>query len=156
MHHGFLQEIHQHPYSVNHDVKMTQRIYAQNRNSVELTLKCAKIFWNLRFQLICWTVIESCGSRCFRVFLFSISHTYTTWNFFYLFHLNRQPERDQIVIATKLRGMTDGARNFSGQNTFFPNRCGLSRQAIMKNVEDSLRRLLTHYIDLYQVIQALR
>ncbi len=48
--------------------------------------------------------------------------------------------RDQIVIATKVRGrMWDG-----------PNGEGLSRQHIMKAVEDSLDRLNIDTIDLYQ------
>jgi aryl-alcohol dehydrogenase-like predicted oxidoreductase len=48
--------------------------------------------------------------------------------------------RNQVVIATKVRGkMGDG-----------PNDEGLSRLHIMKAVEDSLRRLDTDYIDLYQ------
>ena len=49
--------------------------------------------------------------------------------------------REQIVIATKVRGkMWEG-----------PNGAGLSRQHIMKAVEDSLKRLDTDVIDLYQV-----
>lgn len=48
--------------------------------------------------------------------------------------------REQIVLATKVRGrMWDG-----------PNGEGLSRVHIMKAVDDSLRRLQTDYIDLYQ------
>lgn len=48
--------------------------------------------------------------------------------------------RHQLVIATKVRGkMGDG-----------PNDEGLSRAHIMKAVEDSLRRMQTDYIDLYQ------
>ncbi|NPV56463.1 MAG: aldo/keto reductase [Anaerolineae bacterium] len=48
--------------------------------------------------------------------------------------------RDQLVIATKARGrMGEG-----------PNDEGLSRQHILKAVEDSLQRLQTDYIDLYQ------
>jgi aryl-alcohol dehydrogenase-like predicted oxidoreductase len=48
--------------------------------------------------------------------------------------------RDQVVIATKVRG-----RMWEG-----PNGEGLSRAHIMKAVEDSLRRLGTDHIDLYQ------
>jgi len=48
--------------------------------------------------------------------------------------------RHQVVIATKVRG-----RMWEG-----PNGEGLSRAHIMKAVEDSLRRLDTDYIDLYQ------
>lgn len=48
--------------------------------------------------------------------------------------------RYELVIATKVRGkMGDG-----------PNEGGLSRVHIMQAVEDSLRRLGTDYIDLYQ------
>jgi len=49
--------------------------------------------------------------------------------------------RDDVVLATKFfMPMGDG-----------PNRGGASRRYIMKAVEDSLRRLDTDYIDLYQV-----
>lgn len=48
--------------------------------------------------------------------------------------------RDQIIIATKVRGkMGDG-----------PNDIGLSRKHILEACEASLRRLQTDYIDLYQ------
>nr|BFE57669.1 hypothetical protein GCM10020063_021950 [Dactylosporangium thailandense] len=50
-------------------------------------------------------------------------------------------DRDEVVIATKLRHpMRPG-----------PNGRGLSRKAIMVEVEHSLRRLGTEYIDLYQI-----
>jgi aryl-alcohol dehydrogenase-like predicted oxidoreductase len=50
-------------------------------------------------------------------------------------------DRDEVVIATKLRHpMRPG-----------PNASGLSRKAIMTEVEHSLRRLGTDYIDLYQI-----
>jgi aryl-alcohol dehydrogenase-like predicted oxidoreductase len=53
---------------------------------------------------------------------------------------HRKMPRHQLVIATKVRGrMWDG-----------PNGEGLSRAHIMQAVEDSLRRLNTDYIDLYQ------
>jgi aryl-alcohol dehydrogenase-like predicted oxidoreductase len=50
-------------------------------------------------------------------------------------------KRDRVVLATKFHGrMGDG-----------PNDYGNSRVHIMRAVEDSLRRLQTDYIDLYQV-----
>ncbi|MFN2174577.1 MAG: aldo/keto reductase [Anaerolineales bacterium] len=53
---------------------------------------------------------------------------------------NSSIKRDQIIIATKVRGkMGEG-----------PNQEGLSRIHILKAVDDSLRRLNTDYIDLYQ------
>jgi aryl-alcohol dehydrogenase-like predicted oxidoreductase len=49
--------------------------------------------------------------------------------------------RDEVVIATKLNGAmrTD------------PNAAGLSRKAVMTEVDASLKRLGTDYIDLYQI-----
>ena len=49
--------------------------------------------------------------------------------------------RDDLVIATKFHGAMGSD----------PNRSGNSRRWIMRAVEDSLRRLGTDYIDLYQV-----
>jgi aryl-alcohol dehydrogenase-like predicted oxidoreductase len=49
--------------------------------------------------------------------------------------------RDEIVLATKVHGrMHDG-----------PNGAGLSRKAIFQEADNSLRRLGTDYIDLYQI-----
>lgn len=49
--------------------------------------------------------------------------------------------RDDIVLATKVNGAMGAG----------PNDKGLSRRHIRKAVEDSLRRLQTDYIDLYQM-----
>ena len=50
-------------------------------------------------------------------------------------------ERDEIVLATKVNGrMHDG-----------PNGQGLSRKAILAEIDHSLRRLGTDYVDLYQI-----
>ena len=49
--------------------------------------------------------------------------------------------RDEIVLATKVHGrMRQG-----------PNGAGLSRGAIMSEIDNSLRRLGTDYVDLYQI-----
>jgi 1-deoxyxylulose-5-phosphate synthase len=49
--------------------------------------------------------------------------------------------REEVVIATKVYGrMRPG-----------PNGAGLSRKAIMAEINDSLRRLGTDYVDLYQI-----
>ncbi|WP_426503280.1 aldo/keto reductase [Dactylosporangium sp. McL0621] len=52
-----------------------------------------------------------------------------------------QGRRDRVVLATKFARPT-------GED---PNQQGASRRWIMRAVEDSLRRLQTDYIDLYQV-----
>jgi aryl-alcohol dehydrogenase-like predicted oxidoreductase len=49
--------------------------------------------------------------------------------------------RDEIVIATKVYGRTRPG----------PNGAGLSRKAIMVEIDASLRRLGTDYVDLYQI-----
>src|SRR6266496_6638735 len=49
--------------------------------------------------------------------------------------------RDEVVIATKVHGtMHDG-----------PNGAGLSRKAILSEIDQSLKRLGTDYVDLYQI-----
>jgi aryl-alcohol dehydrogenase-like predicted oxidoreductase len=52
-------------------------------------------------------------------------------------------QRDDLVIATKVRGNMGSG----------PNDEGLSRKHILSGVESSLRRLATDYIDLYQIHQ---
>ena len=59
--------------------------------------------------------------------------------------LAAHPEkRKSLVLATKVRNTVDAA--VAGG----PNDCGLSRSHIMQAVEESLARLQTSYIDLYQ------
>ena len=56
--------------------------------------------------------------------------------------------RDKVIIATKVRGaMTESAMAGTGDL----NNVGLSRQHILSSIEQSLRRLDTDYVDLYQV-----
>jgi aryl-alcohol dehydrogenase-like predicted oxidoreductase len=50
--------------------------------------------------------------------------------------------RDEVVIATKVHGEMNPGR---------PNGGGLSRKAIMTEIDNSLRRLGTDYVDLYQI-----
>ncbi|QNF33368.1 aldo/keto reductase [Adhaeribacter swui] len=52
--------------------------------------------------------------------------------------LKQSGKRDQVIIATKVGGEMS------------PGKKGLSRNHIRQSVEDSLRRLQTDYIDLYQ------
>lgn len=50
-------------------------------------------------------------------------------------------KRDEVVLATKVHG-----RMHQG-----PNGAGLSRKAIMSEIDNSLKRLGTDYVDLYQI-----
>jgi aryl-alcohol dehydrogenase-like predicted oxidoreductase len=50
-------------------------------------------------------------------------------------------DRAEIVLATKLNGRTRPG----------PNGAGLSRKAVMTEIDNSLRRLGTDYVDLYQI-----
>src|SRR6476620_11097593 len=55
--------------------------------------------------------------------------------------LQNLAHRDEIVVATKVHGrMHEG-----------PNGAGLSRKAILSQIDQSLTRLGTDYVDLYQI-----
>src|ERR1700710_2269227 len=56
--------------------------------------------------------------------------------------------RDHVVLATKFHGPMDVAM---GEDGGHPNQRGNSRRWIIQEVENSLRRLGTDWIDLYQV-----
>ena len=56
--------------------------------------------------------------------------------------------RDDVILATKFHGPMDVPMGTPGGD---PNRRGNSRRWIFKEVENSLRRLQTDWIDLYQV-----
>ena len=58
-----------------------------------------------------------------------------------MIHVFRQP-REKLVIASKVRFRWDPSN---------PNGLGLSRGRILQAINDSLKRLQTDYIDLYQV-----
>ena len=53
-----------------------------------------------------------------------------------------------MIIATKVRWNPVGGLTGDPKN---PNTAGLSRKAVLDQVEASLSRLQTDYIDLYQV-----
>jgi len=55
--------------------------------------------------------------------------------------LKEYGRRDQVVIATKVHGPMGGG----------PNDRGLSRKHILDSIDNSLRRLQTDYVDLYQI-----
>src|SRR5437016_1691086 len=55
--------------------------------------------------------------------------------------LKEYAQRDRVVIATKVF-------NPMGDD---PNQCGLSRKHIHHSIDESLRRLGTDYVDLYQI-----
>jgi aryl-alcohol dehydrogenase-like predicted oxidoreductase len=56
--------------------------------------------------------------------------------------------RDGVILATKFHGPMDVATGQAGGD---PNQRGNSRRWIEQEVENSLKRLQTDWIDLYQV-----
>ena len=56
--------------------------------------------------------------------------------------LKEYTRRDEVVIATKVHGEMNPGR---------PNGRGLSRKAVMHEIDESLRRLGTDYVDLFQI-----
>jgi aryl-alcohol dehydrogenase-like predicted oxidoreductase len=59
--------------------------------------------------------------------------------------------RDDVVLATKARFPVDF--DPSGATPVVPNRSGASRRWLVRALEDSLRRLDTDYVDLFQIHQ---
>jgi aryl-alcohol dehydrogenase-like predicted oxidoreductase len=59
-----------------------------------------------------------------------------------------QGRRDHVILATKFHGPMDVPMGTAGGD---PNQRGNSRRWIVQEVENSLRRLQTDWIDLYQV-----
>jgi aryl-alcohol dehydrogenase-like predicted oxidoreductase len=59
--------------------------------------------------------------------------------------------RDDVVLATKARFPVD--YDPSGATPVLPNRSGASRRWLIRALDDSLRRLGTDYIDLFQIHQ---
>ena len=59
-----------------------------------------------------------------------------------------QGRRDDVILATKFHGPMDVGMGAPGGD---PNKRGHSRRWMVKEVEESLRRLQTDWIDLYQV-----
>ena len=55
--------------------------------------------------------------------------------------------RDDVILATKVHGQMDVSSGHQGD----PNRRGNSRRWMIREVENSLRRLQTDWIDLYQI-----
>ena len=54
--------------------------------------------------------------------------------------MSQKDNRDRVLLATKCFAPTRGG----------PNNYGLSRQHIMESIDNSLRRLQTEYVDIYQ------
>ncbi|MFG1605316.1 aldo/keto reductase [Actinoplanes sp. NPDC049265] len=60
-------------------------------------------------------------------------------------------KRDDVILATKVHGQMGVPADAPLGTKGDPNKQGNSRRWIVREVEDSLRRLRTDYIDLYQI-----
>ena len=66
-------------------------------------------------------------------------------------HLAALARREDVVIATKVYYPFGPGQALPGASGPRPNRSGLGRKHILASCEESLRRLRTDYIDLYQI-----
>ena len=66
-------------------------------------------------------------------------------------HLTAMARRDEVVIATKVFYAFGPGQAIPGAGVARPNQSGLGRKHILAACDDSLRRLGTDYIDLYQI-----
>jgi aryl-alcohol dehydrogenase-like predicted oxidoreductase len=90
-------------------------------------------------EATCASLFGMCLDR--GVNFFDTANTYTASRSEQILGKLMEGKRDSLVIATKVF-------NATGRG---PNDMGLSRKHILRACEDSLRRLKTDYIDLYQV-----
>lgn len=96
-----------------------------------------------------WTLVEEASRPLIRKAVEEGINFFDTANIYSNGHseeivgraLKEFAQRDEIVIATKINSpLREG-----------PNAKGLSRKAIMQEIDHSLRRLGTDYVDLYQI-----
>jgi aryl-alcohol dehydrogenase-like predicted oxidoreductase len=66
-------------------------------------------------------------------------------------HLAAMARREDVVIATKVYYPFGPGQAVPGAGGVRPNRSGLGRKHIIASCDESLRRLKTDYIDLYQI-----
>lgn len=97
-----------------------------------------------------WTLDEDSGRQLFQhaiesgITFFDTANTYSAGTSEEIVgrYLKEFSRREEVVIATKVFNTVDQPG---------PNRKGLSRKAIMTEIDASLHRLDTDYVDLYQV-----
>jgi aryl-alcohol dehydrogenase-like predicted oxidoreductase len=101
-----------------------------------------------------WTLDESASRPIFRraveagINFFDTANSYSSGTSEIIVGklLKEFTQRDEVVVATKVFNPTGAVL---GQAK--PNRAGLSRKAVMTEVDASLKRLGVDYIDLYQI-----